>query len=272
MSFDFRMNSGRSNAPTPSSRADSPSWGRVGIIAAVGFALGIAWPRALGVRFGPSAPAEAGPVATTTTTSAALSGDPNPSIRSDAGVSNAAMSASVVGKRAGADAPVNPPGVKLVENANSLNSKAHANSNANSSYVLDSSQANLRIHVSKGILLSCKTASGDTRKSRECGSSSSVDARVVPVLRQLTTCPALASQSGKLSVVTTVSAPEGALRWSLGKSTTLARVDDVAACLKERLATIAVDGVPADYDRVTVAYSVSVRTLSSREHAGDAGF
>ncbi|HEY1958371.1 MAG TPA: SH3 domain-containing protein [Polyangiaceae bacterium] len=43
--------------PAPS--ADRPSWLRVGLVALVGFALGVAWPRIAGVRLGPAAPAEA---------------------------------------------------------------------------------------------------------------------------------------------------------------------------------------------------------------------
>jgi hypothetical protein len=43
----------------PSPEADRPSWLRVGVIALIGFALGVAWPKLAGVRLGPSAPAEA---------------------------------------------------------------------------------------------------------------------------------------------------------------------------------------------------------------------
>jgi hypothetical protein len=43
----------------PSPEADRPSWLRVGAVALVGFAVGVAWPHLTGVRFGPSAPAEA---------------------------------------------------------------------------------------------------------------------------------------------------------------------------------------------------------------------
>jgi hypothetical protein len=49
----------RSGSPTvevPSSAADRPSWIKVGAMAAVGFAVGIAWPRLAGVRLGPSVP------------------------------------------------------------------------------------------------------------------------------------------------------------------------------------------------------------------------
>jgi hypothetical protein len=49
-------------APTvhvPSPEADRPSWLRVGLVAIVGFAVGVAWPKIAGVHFGPTAPAEA---------------------------------------------------------------------------------------------------------------------------------------------------------------------------------------------------------------------
>ena len=49
----------RSGSPTvevPSATADRPSWIKVGAMAAVGFAVGVAWPRLAGVRLGPSVP------------------------------------------------------------------------------------------------------------------------------------------------------------------------------------------------------------------------
>jgi hypothetical protein len=49
----------RSGSPTvevPSAAADRPSWIKVGAMAAVGFAVGVAWPRVAGVRLGPSVP------------------------------------------------------------------------------------------------------------------------------------------------------------------------------------------------------------------------
>jgi hypothetical protein len=40
----------------PSFADDHPSWVKVSVIAAVGFAVGVAWPRLAGVKLGPSAP------------------------------------------------------------------------------------------------------------------------------------------------------------------------------------------------------------------------
>jgi hypothetical protein len=43
----------------PPAGEDRPSWTRVGVITAVGFLIGIAWPKIAGVRLGPSVPADA---------------------------------------------------------------------------------------------------------------------------------------------------------------------------------------------------------------------
>lgn len=47
--------------PSPSS--DQPAWGRVGVIAAVGFVIGVVWPRLAGISLGPNPPADTRPAA-----------------------------------------------------------------------------------------------------------------------------------------------------------------------------------------------------------------
>jgi len=42
----------------PMAGADRPSWGRVGAVAAVGFLIGVVWPKLAGVKIGPAAPTE----------------------------------------------------------------------------------------------------------------------------------------------------------------------------------------------------------------------
>lgn len=49
----------RPSVQIPAPEADKPSWLRVGAVALIGFALGVAWPKLAGVRVGPTAPAEA---------------------------------------------------------------------------------------------------------------------------------------------------------------------------------------------------------------------
>src|SRR5579863_10221820 len=49
----------------PSPAQDRPAWRVVGMIGAVGFVVGIAWPRLAGVRLGPNLPADTVPAAST---------------------------------------------------------------------------------------------------------------------------------------------------------------------------------------------------------------
>jgi hypothetical protein len=49
----------RPSVHIPAPEADKPSWLRVGVVALIGFAIGVAWPKVAGVKIGPSAPAEA---------------------------------------------------------------------------------------------------------------------------------------------------------------------------------------------------------------------
>lgn len=50
---------------------EQPVWSRVGVIALVGFVIGVAWPRLAGVRVGPSVPGDAKPTAESAAASAA---------------------------------------------------------------------------------------------------------------------------------------------------------------------------------------------------------
>lgn len=62
--MSLRRADGPLTVHVPSADADRPAWGRVGIIAAIGFVVGVAWPKLAGVRLGPSVPA---PLASTST-------------------------------------------------------------------------------------------------------------------------------------------------------------------------------------------------------------
>jgi hypothetical protein len=61
---------------------EQPAWSRVGIIALIGFAVGIAWPKVAGVQIGPNVPGdekdEAGPAAAETAAPAAPAGSADP--------------------------------------------------------------------------------------------------------------------------------------------------------------------------------------------------
>jgi len=44
-------------------KAETPAWSRVGVVAAVGFVVGMAWPRLAGLKIGPSVPGDGKPAA-----------------------------------------------------------------------------------------------------------------------------------------------------------------------------------------------------------------
>ena len=62
---------GRLQVQIPAPAEDRPSWTKVGVITAIGFIVGIAWPRVMGVRLGPSIPADVAAAAASASTSAA---------------------------------------------------------------------------------------------------------------------------------------------------------------------------------------------------------
>jgi hypothetical protein len=81
------------DAPSPA--ADNPSWTRVGVIAAIGFVVGVAWPRLAGVRLGPSLPDEtASPIATASASATAPAPEAS-SVGAAAAVQNPPPSAAV---------------------------------------------------------------------------------------------------------------------------------------------------------------------------------
>jgi len=55
----------------PAAGSDRPAWGKVGIIAAAGFLVGILWPRFTNTRIAPNAPSDNGPSALSSAASAA---------------------------------------------------------------------------------------------------------------------------------------------------------------------------------------------------------
>jgi hypothetical protein len=74
--------------PTP--EQDRPSWVKIGVIAAVGFGLGILWPRVAGLRLAPSAPESAAPEAPSSAAATASAASLAPTVPA----SNASQAAS----------------------------------------------------------------------------------------------------------------------------------------------------------------------------------
>jgi hypothetical protein len=210
----------------PASDRDKPAWVKVGVIAAVGFVVGIAWPRLVGVRLGPSAPGEAAASASSHPTGRAPEAPP----------------ASVVTKSAGA-----PQG-----------SSAAAASSGPATVAVAGGGAPPVITVQRGTVLSCKTSDGETKKGpKECGAVAGIDQLVSPRIRKIATCAGVEGQTGKLSLVVNADFSSGRFWYDVGKSSTVQNLDAVTSCLKTSFHGTSTTATQHEHPRYTVAYTAT---------------
>jgi hypothetical protein len=206
----------------PRPAEDHPRWRRVGVITAIGFVLGVAWPRLAGFRVGPSVPEAASAAAPVPSEGPAaehaLAGLPAPT----ASPGSAAPPAAVVAPAPSASAA---PAVSL--------------------------------SVGHGVVFACKTADGDPEKGSECGTLPGLDGLVMPRLRKLAECPDAVGASGKVHFVVHVDFARGGVGIDLGRGHGVASPDALLACAKTDLAGLAVNAVPHDKPKYSIAYSVT---------------
>lgn len=212
----------------PAPGADNPAWVKVGVIAAIGFVVGVAWPRVFNVRLGPSAPGEA-----------------------------SAASASASAKGRAAEAP--PASVAARASAAGPASPAAASASAASigASTVAAPSGPPQIHVPKGAVISCKTDEGETKKGKECGPTASLDMLVGTRLKKLASCSAAEGQTGKLSFMVTADFASSRLTWDVGKSSTVGNLDGLGTCLKTHFQGVSTAGVLHDHPRYTVAYTAT---------------
>lgn len=219
----------------PTSSRDNPGWVKVGVIAAVGFVIGIAWPRLVGVRLGPAAPGE----------------------------SNAAASASGRGGRA----PEAPPAT-VVSKA-PVAPVASAGAPPPTTALAANNSVPPSITVQKGMVVSCKTADGETKKgTKECGSVPGIDQLVSPRVRKIATCSGVEGQTGKLSLIVNADFNSGRLWYDVGKASTLQNLDAVTSCLKTAFHGTSTTATSHEHPRYTVAYTA---IFAPGVGGGDAG-
>lgn len=137
---------------------DHPRWRRVGVITAVGFVIGVFWPRIAGVRLGPSVPEAASPIA---------SAGPPP--------------AEPVA------APVTPPSASATVAAAVVAPAPTA-----------SAAPTVNVTVGHGVVYACKTSDGDSEKGADCGTLPGLDGLVMPRLHKLAECPDAVGANGKV--------------------------------------------------------------------------
>ncbi len=212
---------------------DSPAWGRVGVIALVGFVVGVAWPKLTGIKLGPNAPTES--------------------------VSTGAASPR---------APEAPREVSL--SAAALQGKPHTSQGTSASAVppagnAPAPSAGMAATVGHGAILSCKTTDGETKKgTKECGSSG-FDVVAMPRLKNLAQCTAVGTEKAKVSAVFTLDYAGGKLDMNLGRSSTVRDEAAVLACMRTEFNGVVLKGIPHEHARYVVAYGVAFEPAKDAE-------
>ncbi|MEO7113249.1 MAG: SH3 domain-containing protein [Polyangiaceae bacterium] len=202
----------------PNASADQPSWLRVGIFAIVGLVVGIGWPRVFGIRLGPSAPVSAAEAQ-----SGARPNDPPP-----------ALPANVVAASPTASG-VNPAAMTASSNAIEAGTST--------------------VDVKHGVIISCKTDTGETLKGAACGTLD-FDAIALPRLKRLSNCPTADGADGKLSVLFGLDFESNKVRIDVGRSTTIENKDTFSGCLSGSFDKVSLGAMAHDNTRYTVSYSV----------------
>ncbi len=219
----------------PGSAEDRPSWTKVGVITAIGFLIGIGWPRVMGVRLGPSVPADVAVVAAAS--ASAVSPREGPSAVPGAPATAGAPAAAVSAQEPAASAAVAPPAA--------------------------TPSVAVAVAVGHGVVFACRSSDGDALKGPDCGTLPGLDGLVMPRLRKLAECPEAAAAIGKLHLVARLDFGRGSLSLDLGKGQTVASADPLLACAKADLSGTALTGVAHDHPRYSVAYTITFEHASA---------
>jgi hypothetical protein len=218
---------GRSSRPLavqlPPEGSDRPSWVKVGVIAVIGFTVGVVWPRLAGIRPGPSAPVEA----TASAGATAMRAPEAP----------AASAASPEGESAAATAAPSASGGDVA--AVPLNNAPPA------------------IMVAHGVVVSCKTTDAEALKGAACGATPTFDSLAQPRLKRLAHCPGAQGLSGKLAVVFSLDFTRNKINFGFGKSSTVPNKDTLDQCLRMSFENVSLNAIPHDNPLYSMYYGVT---------------
>lgn len=217
----------------PASEDDHPSWMRVGVIAVIGFAVGIAWPKVAGVKLGPNAPG-----ASTAT--------------AEPGASASALAATAPPKARAPEAPT----ASLVAPAASAPTAGSAAPGAEAPPPVASANAPTMLTVKPGILLSCRTEAGETLKGKACGSIN-FDSLALPRLKKLASCPAAAGNEGKLSPTFHLDFNTNKLTVQMGAKNTVGNVDTFSGCLGGIFEKVSINAVTHEHVKYSILYNLT---------------
>ncbi|HEX4627302.1 MAG TPA: SH3 domain-containing protein [Gemmatimonadales bacterium] len=126
----------------------------------------------------------------------------------------------------------------------------------------------VRVSVARGAVFACKTPSGDTLRSSECGSLPALDGVVLPRLRRLGDCPeAAAAANGKLRLVVRADFTRGSIGVELARDHGVPSAEPLLTCAKAALNSATLEGIAHENARYSVAYTVTFATSSGSSPA-----
>lgn len=204
----------------PRPGTDQPVWSRVGIVGVVGFILGIAWPRAAGVKIGPSVPADLAAKVEAT----------------------ASPSSSAAARATASAAPAAP--------ATSASAAAAADGDAS-----PASNQELVV-VGAGKIVKCYDKKD--KKIDDC-EKLLFDPIAVKRLRALAACPSAVGLSGKMSVIFEVDFGKKEVGVKKAKKNALpsATVSGIVKCAAREFAQAPLDEVPHKHRHYVLEYPIT---------------
>lgn len=201
---------------------ETPVWSRVGVIAAAGFLIGIAWPRLAGVRIGPTAPDDDRPQA-----AAVASAEPSALPRAEPSAPAPVPSAAPAGNSEGA-------------------AQAPAEASGNKQTVV----------IGPGKITRCWDKRN--KKIDECGQLQ-FDPVAAPKLKELEKCQAALGLEGKMQIGFNVDFQKKEVQVIKGKKTSLptSTVQGILQCAAREFSNVSLEEVPHEHRRYTLFYMAS---------------
>jgi hypothetical protein len=123
-----------------------------------------------------------------------------------------------------------------------------------------------KIIVTKGNVVTCKTADGERKTGKECGPVAGLDLLVQPKVKGIATCGGVEGQTGKFAITANADFKSGRFWYEVNKGATVQNLDAINSCLKNAFHGQAVTNVPHEHPRYTVSYTAVL--TAEKEEAG----
>ena len=232
----------RPSIHVPTVRDDQPSWRKVGVIAAIGFVIGVAWPRMAGIRLGPSVPDGA--------PSSGASTQPTPASPPGAPASSSGA--------ASATAPA-PATLSMASSSGAGSLAAPGSSSMPPSSQTTDDAVEVSVSVGHGSVASCETSDGATLKGSQCGGLAGLDAIVMPRLRRIARCKAAGPASpGRFRFDVSLDFARATLAIDLGRARSTTSTDSLLACARSEMSGANIGAIEHEHPRYTLAYWVGL--------------